>query len=60
MSGKGERVERSSGGKFVCECKREYESVQTLRKHQKECFARNLMNMSEDDSDEGTVSRTQP
>ncbi len=47
------RMRRSNGGKFVCECKREYESVQALRKHKKTCFAEELMDVDEDDPSEG-------
>jgi hypothetical protein len=47
------RMRRSNGGKFVCECKREYESVQALRKHKKKCFAGELMDVDEDGPIEG-------
>jgi hypothetical protein len=28
---------RSRTGKFICQCSREYQSVQALRKHEKRC-----------------------
>ena len=47
------RMRRSNGGKFVCQCKREYESVQALLKHKKRCFVEEMMDVDED----GAVSK---
>jgi hypothetical protein len=50
---KNARMRRSTGGKFVCQCNREYESVQALLKHKKRCFVEEMMDIDEDDGVEG-------
>jgi hypothetical protein len=44
-------VHRSEGGKFMCECKRGYESIQSLRRHKKTCTAQILMDDDENSMD---------